>query len=63
MNANATSTANSGIARRLQELVEAFGAGGEGFGGGALDDADAAADEDAPDALEFADDDGLICSC
>jgi hypothetical protein len=63
MNANATSTANSGIARRPQEFVEAFGAGGARFGGGALDDAAAAAEEEAPDALEFADDDGLICSC
>jgi hypothetical protein len=31
--------------------------------GGALDDAAAAADEDAPDALEFACADGMICSC
>jgi hypothetical protein len=31
--------------------------------GDALDDAAAAADEDAPDALELADDDGLVCSC
>ena len=66
---NATSTANSGIARRAQELDKAFDedegfaeAGAE-FGGGALDDAAAAADEDAADALEFADDDGLVCSC
>jgi hypothetical protein len=68
---NATSTANNGIARRAQEfdgeLDEEFdGALDEGFGeaGGALDDAAAAAaDEDAADALEFADDDGLACSC
>jgi hypothetical protein len=32
------------------------------LGGAALDDA-AAADEDVPDALEFAADAGLVCSC
>jgi hypothetical protein len=61
MKAKATSTANSGIANRAQEL-DGFGAGSGGFGGGALDDA-AAADEDAADAVEFADDDGLACCC
>jgi hypothetical protein len=65
MKAKATSTANSGIANRPQEfegLVEELAEGGDGFGGGALDDA-AAADEDTADAVEFADDDGLVCSC
>jgi hypothetical protein len=34
------------------------------LGGDALDDdAAATADEDAADALAFADDDGLVCSC
>jgi hypothetical protein len=61
MKAKATSTANSGIANRAQEL-DGFGAG-TGFGGGALDDAAAAADEDAADAAELADADGLVCSC
>jgi hypothetical protein len=59
MNPNATSTANSGTAKRLQE----FGAGGEDLVGGALADAAAAADEDAPEALELADEDWLVCSC
>jgi hypothetical protein len=60
---NAASTANSGIAKRPQELDEELDEGTDGLGGGALDDAAAAADEDAADALEFADDDGLVCSC
>jgi hypothetical protein len=67
---NATSTANSGIASRPQEFdevldeepVEGLGAGGNGFGGGAVDGA-AAADEDPADAIELADDDGPVCSC
>jgi hypothetical protein len=66
MKANATRTAKSGIARRPQDFDEEFDEGladvGAELGGAALDDA-AAADEDAPDALEFAADDGLICSC
>jgi hypothetical protein len=35
------------------------------LGGAALDDAAAVdeEDEDVPDALEFAADDGLVCSC
>ena len=64
---NAASTANSGIAKRPQELEEELDEeldeGTDGLGGGALDDAAAAADEEAADALEFADDDGLVCSC
>jgi hypothetical protein len=67
---NATSTANSGIARRAQELEldEAFDEGftdaGDELGGAALDDAAAVDEEDdVPDALEFAADDGLVCSC
>ena len=75
---NATSTANSGIAKRPQELAEgvadvlaeevdeAFGerlagAGAE-TGGAELDEA-AAEDDDVPDALELAADDGVVCSC
>jgi hypothetical protein len=44
-----------------EDLAKDFAQQGEGLVGDALDDA--AAEEDAPDALEFADDDGLICSC
>jgi hypothetical protein len=65
---NATSTANSGIARRAQELDEGLdeecdAEAGDALGGGALDDAAAAADDDVADALELADEDGLVCSC
>ena len=65
---NATSTANSGIAKRAQALDEGLdaecGAGaGDALGGGVLDDAAAAADDDVADALELADEDGLVCSC
>src|SRR3981189_2669463 len=60
---NATSTANSGIARRPQEFNKAFDEAGDDLGGAAPDDAAAAADEDVADALEFACDDGLVCSC
>jgi hypothetical protein len=66
MKANAASTANSGIARRphVRDEVfdDAFDEAADGLGGGALDEA-AAADEDAADAVEFADGGGLVCSC
>jgi hypothetical protein len=60
---NATNTANKGIASRAQELdeefdeefVEGLGAGDDGVGSGAV--------EDAADAVELADDDGPVCSC
>jgi hypothetical protein len=66
MKANAASTANSGIARRLQVRDEVFDdvfdEAADGFGGGALDEV-AAADEAAADAVELADGGGLVCSC
>jgi hypothetical protein len=62
MKANAASTANSGIARRPHVRDEVFDEAADGLGGGALDEA-AAADEDAADAVEFADGGGLVCSC
>jgi len=58
MKPKAASTASSGIAKRPQKFCEETG----GFGAGAADDA-AAADEDAADAVEFADGGGLVCSC
>ena len=56
MKPNATSTANSGIARRLPVPVEA----GAGFGGAGAAGAGAAVNEEAADALEVAHHDCVV---